>query len=118
MKEPRLLLDENIGGAVGARLRSEGFDVVSVREDSVGAPDGSILARSVREKRVVVTLDKDFGRLVFHDSHKHVGVIFLRLERESQEIVALVLLSVLEHYGSVLRGKFVVATEADVRMRE
>lgn len=40
--------------------------------------DASILERAVTEARALVTIDADFGMLVFRDGAKHVGVLRLR----------------------------------------
>jgi len=42
--------------------------------------DLNILALAVREKRMVVTMDKDFGELVYRSREPHAGVLLLRLE--------------------------------------
>lgn len=117
MGELKLLLDENIGFLVVERLRKEKYDVVSILEEMPGAEDSVVLAQARREKRVVVTLDQDFGRLVFRDSKRHAGVILLRLEHESTENITQVLLNTLEQYGNQLSNRFVVASEHQVRIR-
>ncbi len=117
MRKPKLLLDENIGFLVIRRLRREKYDVLSVLEEMPGAGDSVVLAKARREKRIVVTLDQDFGGLVFRDLKKHAGIILLRLEHESAENIAQILLSVLKQYGDQLSSKFVVASEDQVRIR-
>jgi len=114
----KLLLDENIGHEAVKALRGRGYDIKSILEESRGAADIAILEQAVTENRIVVTLDKDFGRLIFYGSHRHVGVVFLRLEDESQGTIICVLLSVLENYENKLKERFAVATEWEVRMRE
>ncbi len=117
MPKPKLLLDENIGGAVFRGLRDYGYDVVSILETSPGKADGEVLAQAYREKRIVVTLDRDFGSLIFRDSKRHVGVLFLRLTRETPEAILKIILKVLDHYGGALIGRFAVASESNIRMR-
>lgn len=117
MAKPKLLLDENIGGIVADLLRKRGYDVKSVLEDMRGAEDATVLASAVKEKRIVVALDKDFGMLVFRYSEKHLGILFLRLQRESAENIYSVLLNVLSLYSKKLQGKFVTASEYRIRIR-
>lgn len=117
MEKPRLLLDENIGKKTAEVLRENGYDVRSVFEDMRGVSDVDILDTAMREKRIVVTLDKDFGMLVFRDSKKHLGVLFLRLQKESAENITQAILSTLSEYGDMVKGKFVTVSEYDVRMR-
>lgn len=113
----KLLLDENIGGGVVGLLREQGLDAKSILEDSPGAEDLDILKQAVSEQRILVTLDKDFGKLIFLNSNKHVGVIFLRLQKETVDNIFKVLWSILKFYGSELSGKFVTASEYSVRIR-
>ena len=117
MARPRLLLDENIGSIVAATLREEGFDVKSILEDAPGSTDKHVLHLAKVEKRIVVTLDNDFGTLVFRDSKCHVGVLFLRLKRENTETIIRVISTALFQYGSKLKGKFAVAFESSIRIR-
>ena len=116
-KQPKLLLDENIGKRVAAFLRQKGYDVRSILEDTPGIEDTQVLEKAVKERRVVATLDKDFGELVFHHSKQHVGVLFLRLKNETAESVSAILLDVIAQYNKKLYGKFTTASENDVRIR-
>lgn len=118
MAKPKLLLDENIGYLTAARLRSVGWDVVSVLEDSRGISDAAVLKKARTEKRIIVTMDRDFGALVFRDSRRHVGVLLLRLQKESADNIFFVLKAVFEQHGESLAGSFVVASESQVRIRK
>lgn len=117
MEKLRLLLDENIGARTVQALRRSGFDVTSILEGASGATDNSVLKRAQKEKRIIVTLDRDFGTLVFRDSKPHVGVLFLRLQKESHENITSVVTEVLKQHGEKLNGRFTVATEKTVRIR-
>lgn len=56
----RLLADENVPLASIRLLRTAGWDVAEVVR---GATDMAALALAAREQRVIVTFDRDFGRL-------------------------------------------------------
>jgi predicted nuclease of predicted toxin-antitoxin system len=49
----RFLADENVSRLVVERLRTAGFDVVSVRETRPGAPDKDILDAADSDDRVL-----------------------------------------------------------------
>jgi Domain of unknown function (DUF5615) len=52
----KFLVDEMFGPEVVGRLRSSGHEAVGVRElDLAGKDDAAVLARAVREERVLVT---------------------------------------------------------------
>lgn len=59
----RFLADENFPGPAIAALAHDGHDIVSVAEISAGMLDADIFAWAVREQRIVLTYDKDFGEI-------------------------------------------------------
>ena len=80
----RLLLDENVDARLLVYLNSQGHDVTSVQHDyQRSLPDPNILLTAVRERRVLVTHDRDFGDIVFHQNQGHAGLIYLRLRDQS-----------------------------------
>jgi predicted nuclease of predicted toxin-antitoxin system len=75
----KLLADENIHPAVVQFLRQEGCDIkdaltIGLRRQ----PDELILARALRDSRVVLTHDRDFGRLAIPSRQPMYGIVFLR----------------------------------------
>ncbi len=74
-----LLTDENLEVEVVAFLRQSGFDVFDVCENGLhGSTDVDLLQRAVRENRVVVTHDSDFGTLALLQGEPIIGILFLR----------------------------------------
>ena len=60
-----VLADVNLSGAVLARLRDQGVDVVAVRDImSTRVPDEDIIAEAVRRRAIVVRRDQDFSALL------------------------------------------------------
>lgn len=59
----RLLADENFPGSAVAALEAAGHDVVWIGLAAPGATDSEVLARAVRDERILLTFDKDFGEL-------------------------------------------------------
>lgn len=114
---PKLLLDENIGYLVLEELRKRGYDAKSILESNRGTDDATVLRLASEEGRILATLDRDFGRLVFLKSQKHVGVIFLRLSKETSKNILSVLLAVLENYEDKVQNRFVTASESGIRIR-
>jgi predicted RNA binding protein YcfA (HicA-like mRNA interferase family) len=77
----RLLADESVERPVIEALRAEGHDVASVDEDDPGSDDSRVLARSARERRVLVTNDADFAALAFLRREASAGIVLVRLPR-------------------------------------
>ena len=116
-RKPKLLLDENIGAVPADVLRRHGYDVLSVAESHAGIADTDVLSLAVETKRIVVTLDHDFGTLVFVQQKANCGVILLRLKRESPGTISRLLLNVLSTRSARWEGAFTVANEITVRVR-
>ena len=117
MAQLRFLLDEDIGKRTANILRDQGYEIRAVIEEMPGIKDSNVLIEAVKDKRIVVTLDKDFGRLVFRNHEKHIGVLFLRLRKESPENIASAIQKTVEQYGEQLIGKFTTATEYNIKTR-
>jgi hypothetical protein len=56
-----------------------GHDVEWVRETAKGIPDETVLARSVRDSRILLTEDFDYGDLIFARGHASIGVVIIQL---------------------------------------
>lgn len=117
MAKPRLLLDENIGHVTETFLVRQGYDTMTIGVSDAGLRDEFVLQKAVEEQRVLITLDKDFGRLVYQQSQHHVGVVFLRPKKESGENIKNLVVKILATHSQELEGKFVVATETKIRIR-
>ena len=76
----RFMADEHVPGLVVTLLRDAGHDVAWAAADMPSAPDSDVLARAMREDRVVITYDKsDYGRLIYQDGHPaQCGVVLFR----------------------------------------
>jgi predicted nuclease of predicted toxin-antitoxin system len=57
----QFIIDESTGSAVVDYLRDNGHDVLAVNEDLPQADDFIILDRAVKDNRILITNDKDFG---------------------------------------------------------
>jgi predicted nuclease of predicted toxin-antitoxin system len=74
----RFLADESCDFAVVRALREAGHDVWAVAEQAAGTDDDSVMVRAHSDGRVLLTEDRDFGRLVFAASRPAPAVIYLR----------------------------------------
>ncbi len=76
----RILATEDFPKAAVDALRLHGHDVQWVRTESPGIGDREVLAQAQLEKRIVITLDKDFGKLAFrYGLSAQCGVIIFRI---------------------------------------
>ncbi|GIL14445.1 MAG: hypothetical protein BroJett038_31650 [Chloroflexota bacterium] len=75
----QFLADESCAAVIVHTLRALGYDVVYVAELAPGISDSDILAQGNREKRIIVTEDRDFCELVFRDNKPTYGVVLVRI---------------------------------------
>lgn len=113
----KILLDENIGKSVVRYLENNGYDVIDIGQNLSGAKDEIILKKSFHEKRILITLDQDFGELVFHQLLPHCGVILLRPLKDSIQTRIKLIEYVLRNLKKYLRGRFVVINEKMIRIK-
>lgn len=73
----KLLLDSCIWKGAAAELAAAGHDVEWVGEWPADPGDEEILVFALKDGRVVVTLDKDFGELAVAFGKEHAGIIRL-----------------------------------------
>lgn len=114
----KFLLDESADLRLAARLRDLGHDVQSVVADyQYSLPDSRVLSIAYRERRVLITNDKDFGELVFRHRQPHSGVILFRLPYGASLTIKLSRLDhVLLAYADSL-DHFLVVMDRSVRVR-
>ncbi len=74
----RILLDECLGAPTRAALVDLGAAVRWIGDVAPGMSDPEVLALSVTEKRLIVTMDMHFGRLVFKNGQPYWGVLVVR----------------------------------------
>jgi predicted nuclease of predicted toxin-antitoxin system len=113
----KFLIDESSDARLAAYLSSLGHDATTIARDytaSIADPD--VLEIAVREERILITNDRDFGELVVRDNLPHSGVIFLRLAttRLSEKIDRVAY--VLTNHSQDL-AHFIVVTAKAVRVR-
>ncbi len=98
------------------RAPGGGHDVVWAGDWRPDPGDAAILEFAHRERRILITRDKDFGELVFLRGLPHAGI--LRLVRVPVRQQGSISLLVLELYGDHLaQGAIVTADPRRVRVR-
>lgn len=112
----KLLLDGCVWGKATEQLRDAGHDVVWVGHWPDDPGDDAILSIANDEKRVFVTIDKDFGELAVHQGMPHHGI--LRIVNFSAKRHGDVCLAVLHsHSAELAGGALITASPGRVRIR-
>ena len=74
----KIVADESLDGRIIDGLRLADHDVLAFAEASPGAADEEVLASADSEGVLLLTVDKDFGELVYRRQLAHCGVMLLR----------------------------------------
>ena len=112
------LVDVGVGKNVEEYLLEKSYDIKAVRSLDQRMPDQEIIRLAALEKRIVITMDKDFGELVYHSGLEHCGVLLLRLEDatglEKQQVIA----KILAQHADNIKNHFCVYQNKKFRFRK
>ena len=111
----RFLADESCDFSVVRALRSADHDVIAIVEVSPREEDDAVMERAVKDRRILITEDKDFGQLVYAKMKRTGGVIFIRFPARARRNLADTLVEVVRQRGERLIGSFTVLQPGRVR---
>ena len=109
-------MDESCDFAVVRALRAAGHDVVAIAEVSPRATDEVVMELAIREGRILLTEDKDFGQLVHANQAAAGGVFLLRFPATALADLPGAVVKLVERRGEGLLGRFVVLQPGRVRI--
>ncbi len=73
-------LDENLGPTVQQVFQKRGFDCQTVHDERLfGADDPVVLAKTIAEDRVLVTMDREFGNVLLYPPESTCGIAVINL---------------------------------------
>lgn len=102
--------------AVIRALRLAGHDVQAVAETRAGSPDEAVAALALVDGRILLTEDRDFGRLAYTQSQQSGGVIFMRYPSRARSDLARDVAEFVQWQGERLIGTFVVMQPRQTRI--
>jgi len=114
----RFLVDVGVGKGIEKYLRREGYNTKAVRDIDLRMEDEEIIRIAVTENRMVITMDKDFGGLVYHSSMEHSGVLLLRLEDATGSEKLQVVKHIMKNYSDRIKNCFCVFQNDKFRIRK
>lgn len=115
----KLLLDEDLSPAHAVRLRAAGHDAIAVLEAGLGGQSDEIVREfAMRERRTLVTLDSDFGRILRLSPESTPGVIWLRPWPPTERVIEAMLDGAIRQLtDTTTEGKLVVVDPGRIRIR-
>ena len=81
-----------------------------------GATDADVVRLARKERRVLLTEDKDFGRIVYAGGQGDIGVVLFRFPATARAHLAMAAATLAERFGQRLPTAFVVVEPGRVRI--
>jgi predicted nuclease of predicted toxin-antitoxin system len=107
-----------VGKKVEEWFRENNYDVKCVRDINIRAKDADILRLAALENRMIITMDKDFGELVYNSGMLHSGVLILRLDDAKGEDKVDIVKRIVTGFSEKIENKFCVFQDGKLRIRE
>lgn len=114
----KFLADESVEKAIVNWLRGQNFDVAYIAEKAPSLSDEEVISFANNEDRILITNDKDFGELVFHQGKTAVGILLIRATNEESSNKIALVEKVLRLLKNKLEGQFVVVNEKGIRAKK
>jgi predicted nuclease of predicted toxin-antitoxin system len=111
----RFLIDRCAGRRLADWLRQQEHDVIESQERGADPGDLKLLVWAHSEQRVLVTMDKDFGKLIFNSGEAHSGVVRLP-DVPAEERIALMDMLLTRHEEDLLSGALITVKGERIRI--
>jgi len=118
LTEITFLADESCDFLVVRKLRSAQYDVLSVAESFPSVTDKQVLEHAIKEGRILLTEDKDFGEWVFAHGEKIAGVILIRFPGNARKRLGEEIINLVDDHGNELKKFFTVLEPGRARLRK
>ena len=111
----RFLVDRCAGRTLAEWLKSQGHDVLESRTLGPDPGDRELLEMASEQRRILITIDTDFGQLVYVDRVSHSGIIRLP-DVPSESRIRLMKAVLLEHSRELDSGAIITIRGERVRI--
>ena len=110
----KFLADECVGLPTINLLRNLGYSVVTVKELKLGGKDDfEILKCAIKQRRILVTEDVDFGNIILYPPELHHGIILLRFRHRLEDTIHTVLMNLLKELTPKDCKKTLIIVDSD-----
>jgi predicted nuclease of predicted toxin-antitoxin system len=118
MSQNKFIIDVGVGKIIEDWLQKEGYEVIAIRTVNPEMEDMGIIKMANNEAAHIITMDKDFGELVFKNKHSHKGVLLLRLEDAVAEEKLAAIQNIIPHFLDKIKDKFAVYQNGRLRIKD
>lgn len=105
----RFLVDRCAGRRLADWLRNNGHDALDAQTLGPDPGDRALLELAASENRVLVTMDKDFGELIYLHGVRHAGLI--RLPDVLMSLRIEIIAEVIGRYGPELEERALITVQ-------
>ena len=113
----KFIIDVGVGRSVEEWLKSQEFNVVIIGSINPEMKDFEIIKLANMEDGIIITMDKDFGELVFREKNKHKGILLLRLEDAMSEEKLAAIQNIIPEHLRKLKNNFSIYQNGKLRTR-
>lgn len=116
----RICADENLFEPIIDYLKVLGHDILSIRSSGLsGMSDDDIYQLACKEKRIIITMDKDFSRMFRYPPEKCGGIVVVKIYKRTVDVT----LSIFKKFYESVQEKdiyknLVIITPEGVRIRK
>jgi predicted nuclease of predicted toxin-antitoxin system len=111
------IVDIGVGKSIEHWLTEQGYRVISIRSLNPEMTDKEIITLAISEAAIVITMDKDFGELVYKENKQHSGILLLRLEDAVAQEKLAVIQSLFPSQTETVKKYFAVYQNGKLRVR-
>ena len=115
IEDIKFIGDVNVEKPIIDYLLASGYNTKWIPDLDCGMVDQKLLEIANREKRILITNDKDFGELTFRQKRISTGIILFRVKGENSRYKIRMLHKLLLSHINRLRGYFIVVTRRKIR---
>jgi predicted nuclease of predicted toxin-antitoxin system len=116
-EEYKFIVDVGVGRIIETWLKQQNFPVIAIRDLNAEMTDISIIELANEEDAIIISMDKDFGELIFKSNILHKGVLLLRLEDAVAEEKLAVIQNIFPEHLLSVKNNFAVYQNGRLRIR-
>jgi predicted nuclease of predicted toxin-antitoxin system len=114
---PKIIIDVGVGRIIEEWLTQEGFNVIALRKINPEMADLDIIRLANNKNAIIISMDKDFGELVFKNQLLHKGILLLRLDDAVAEEKLSAIQNIFPNYFFQIQNNFCVYQNGKLRIR-
>lgn len=118
MKKYSFVIDAGVGKLIEKWLEEIGHHVYAVMNINNEMVDEDIINLALEKDAIIITMDSDFGTIVYKDGFKHSGILYLRLEEATGEEKLVTIQYIISNYIEELKNNFCVYQNGKLRIKK